>query len=196
MSTQMLPMSSPRPQTKLNNPPPAPTRYLRFGAFLLDVKREELFKDGARVKLQGKVYQALLALLEKPGDILTREALRTRLWPADTHVNYDANVNTTVNKLRQVLGDSPEEPIFVDTIPRKGYSFIAKVEYLDRLAALPEVPPAKLPSVSSAKDLTGPKSSFLRLALSSKWFTVGVLTLLVASVLFGAALMLYAHRGI
>jgi len=189
-------MSSPQPQEKLNNLPLAPARYLRFGAFLLDVKREELFKDGTRVKLQGKVYQALLALLEKPGDILTREALRTRLWPADTHVNYDANVNTTVNKLRQVLGDSPEEPVFVDTIPRKGYRFVAKVEYLDRVAPLLESVQAELSSVSPANDLAEPKSSFLRLALSSKWFTVGVLTLLVASILFGAALMLYSHRAI
>jgi DNA-binding winged helix-turn-helix (wHTH) protein len=196
MSTQMLPMSSPQPQEKLNNPPLAPARYLRFGAFLLDVKREELFKDGTRVKLQGKVYQALLALLEKPGDILTREALRMRLWPADTHVNYDANVNTTVNKLRQVLGDSPGQPVFVDTIPRKGYSFVAKVEYLDRLALPQKSEHRDLAPIPSTKDLTGPKSSFLRLARSSKWFTVGVVTLLVASMLFGAALVLYSHRAI
>jgi DNA-binding winged helix-turn-helix (wHTH) protein len=196
MSTQMVPMSSPQRQGKLNIPPSAPTRYLRFGAFLLDVKREELFKDGARVKLQGKVYQALLALLEKPGDILTREALRMRLWPADTHVNYDANVNTTVNKLRQVLGDSPEEPVFVDTIPRKGYSFVAKVEYLERVVPLPEIAPAGLPSALAANGLAEPGSSLMKLALSSKWFTVGVVSLLVASMLFGAAIVLYAYRAI
>jgi DNA-binding winged helix-turn-helix (wHTH) protein len=196
MSTQMLPMSSPEPQAKLNNPPSAPTRYLRFGAFLLDVKREELFKDGTRVKLQGKVYQALLALLEKPGDILTREALRMRLWPADTHVNYDANVNTTVNKLRQVLGDSPEEPIFVDTIPRKGYSFVAKVEYLDCLATPQESERRELTPTALTKASPEPNSSFVRMALSSRWFTVGVVTLLVASMLFGAAIVLYAHRAI
>jgi DNA-binding winged helix-turn-helix (wHTH) protein len=190
----MLRMSSPQPQEKLNNP--APARYLRFGAFLLDVKREELFKDGARVKLQGKVYQALLALLENPGDILTREALRTRLWPADTHVNYDANVNTTVNKLRQVLGDSPEQSLFVDTIPRKGYSFIAKVECLDHLPVIQQTAHGEISPAPLTKDLSEPKSSFLKSALSSKWFTVGVVTLVVASMLFGAALMLYAHRTI
>lgn len=196
MGTQMLPRFSPQPQENLNNRPIAPARYLRFGAFLLDVKREELFKDGSRVKLQGKVYQALLALLEKPGDILTREALRMRLWPADTHVNYDANVNTTVNKLRQVLGDSPDEPVFVDTIPRKGYSFVAKVEYLERLTPLSESTPAELSPAPSSSDLSQTKLSFLKLALSSKWFTAGVVTLLVASMLFGAALMLYSHRAI
>jgi len=122
MSTPLLPTRSPEQHEVLNNATLAPARYVCFGTFHLDLKKEELFKDGTRVKLQGKVYQALLALLQKPGEIVTREELRMQLWPSDTHVNYDANVNTTVNKLRQVLGDSPDQPAFVDTIPRKGYS--------------------------------------------------------------------------
>src|SRR5712664_4934596 len=117
MSTQPVPVHSQEDRENSNNSPVAPARYVCFGAFHLDLKKEELFKDGTRVKLQGKVYQALLALLQKPGEIVTREELRVQLWPSDTHVNYDANVNTTVNKLRQVLGDSPEQPAFVDTIP-------------------------------------------------------------------------------
>src|SRR5258708_24130576 len=100
MSTPMLPMHSTEQDEGLNNAAFAPARYVCFGAFHLDLKREELFKDGTRVKLQGKVYQALLALLQKPGEIVTREELRMQLWPSDTHGNYDANVNTTVNKLR------------------------------------------------------------------------------------------------
>src|SRR5215475_3008993 len=111
-----------------------PSGFLRFGNFHVDLKREELFKDGTRVRLPGKVYQALLALLEQPGEVVSREALRQRLWPAGTHVNYDANVNTTVNKLRQVLGDTPEQPQYVETIPRQGYSFVAGVE---KVAAVP-----------------------------------------------------------
>src|SRR4030081_129702 len=132
MSTQLGPTHSPEEHEGSNNPAISPARYACFGAFHLDLKREELFKDGTRVKLQGKVYQALLALLHKPGEIVTREELRTQLWPSDTHVNYDANVNTTVNKLRLVLGDSTEQPAYVETIPRKGYSFIAKIECADR----------------------------------------------------------------
>src|SRR5712692_4829066 len=132
MTTQPVPMRSPQEHEGSNNAAFPPARYVCFGAFHLDLKKEDLFKDGARVKLQGKVYQALLALLQKPGEIVTREELRMQLWPSDTHVNYDANVNTTVNKLRQVLGDSPEQPAFVDTIPRKGYIFVAKVEYADQ----------------------------------------------------------------
>src|SRR6266571_9505919 len=132
MSTQAVPMHSQEEPKRSDNAAFAPARYVCFGPFHLDLKKEELFKDGARIKLQGKVYQALMALLQKPGEVVTREELRMQLWPADTHVNYDANVNTTVNKLRQVLGDSPDKPAFVDTIPRKGYSFVCKVRYVDQ----------------------------------------------------------------
>lgn len=197
MSTQLLPTHSPAGQESSNKSALPPTRYLCFGTFHLDLQKEELFKDGARLKLQGKVYQALLALLEKPGEIVTREELRRHLWPSDTHVNYDANVNTTVNKLRQVLGDSPDQPAFVDTIPRKGYSFVAQVEHLERPAAhlaqrarhSPELSPA-----TPIEERAESRSSFIRVALSSKWFTAGVVTLVIASMLFGAALVLYAHR--
>ena len=106
-------------------------RRLCFGVFQLDLLRQRLFKDGTQVKMQGKVYQALIALIETPGEIVTRDALRTRLWPRDTHLNYDANVNTTVNKLRQVLGDTNEESKYIETIPRTGSSFVARVDYVD-----------------------------------------------------------------
>src|SRR5213080_4934297 len=106
-------------------------RYIHFGPFRIDQQRQEVTRNGSRLKLQGKVYQTLLTLLEKPGEVVTREELRMRLWPADTHVNYDANVNTTVNKLRQALGESTEKPLYIETIPRKGYSFIGNAEFSD-----------------------------------------------------------------
>ena len=102
-----------------------PSRFARFGGFELDVQRQELYRSGIRIRLQSKVYEALLVLLEAPHQIVSREVIRQRLWPGDSLVNFDANVNTTVNKLRQVLGDSPDAQLFVETIPRKGYSFIA-----------------------------------------------------------------------
>jgi DNA-binding winged helix-turn-helix (wHTH) protein len=197
MSTQMLPMHSPEEHVNSNDTATVPARYLCFGAFHLDLKKEELFKDGTRVKLQGKVYQALLALLQKPGEIVTREELRMQLWPLDTHVNYDANVNTTVNKLRQVLGDSSEQPAFVETTPRKGYSFVAKVEYVDQpviLHSLQASQPAELSPVTAGQEHAEGKALFFRTALLSRWFTAGVVTLVIASMLFGAALVLYAHR--
>src|SRR5205807_2417673 len=105
--------------------------------------------------LPGKVCQVLVTLLERHGEIVTREELRTRLWGSDTHVNFDANVNTTVNKLRQILGDSNEQSIYVQTIPRRGYSFIAPVEFLDQ----PDVHGAKsLATKSLAPKLFGTAS--------------------------------------
>src|SRR5262249_28314669 len=110
------------------------SRYLCFGGFQLDTQRELLFKDGAKVRLPGKVFQTLVALLEKPGEVVTREALREKLWPEGTFVNYDANVNTTVNKLRLVLGDSSDQPAYIETIPRLGYCFVGTVEPKSELA--------------------------------------------------------------
>src|SRR6201998_1033687 len=117
------------------------SRYIRFGPFQVDQHRQEVSKNGSRLKLQGKVYQVLLALIEKQGEVVTRAALGGRRGPADTHVNYDANVNTTVNKLRQALGDSSEKPLYIETIPRKGYCLIVQPEFTDApQAILPAIP--------------------------------------------------------
>jgi DNA-binding winged helix-turn-helix (wHTH) protein len=172
----------------------APTRYLRFGDFHLDLEKEELFRHGARVKLQGKVYQALVALLERPGEIVTREVLRMRLWPSDTHVNYDANVNTTVNKLRQILGTTEDRPSFVDTIPRQGYSFVAKVEYVDHPAPRPARPLPELDSYAADGANAGPRALFLGAEVPSRWFIAGVISLVLAGMLFGAALTMFVRR--
>jgi DNA-binding winged helix-turn-helix (wHTH) protein len=194
MSTQMVPMHSPEEYGSPKSVPAVPTRYIRFGRFHLDRKKEELFKDGSRVKLQGKLYQALAALLKKPGEVVTREELRLQLWPSGTYVNYDSNMNTAVNKLRQVLGDSSDQPAFVETIPRKGYTFVAKVEYLDRPLAPQSAHSEELSSVTAAAEHAKAKASFFRTTILSKWFTAGIVTLVIASMLFGAALVLYAHR--
>jgi DNA-binding winged helix-turn-helix (wHTH) protein len=106
----------------------AAERYLCFGQFQVDQQRMELFREGSRVRIPSKVFQVLLAFLERPGEIMTRKALRVRLWPGGTFVNSDANVNTVVNKLRLVLGDSPEKPMYVETVPRQGYCFLGNVE--------------------------------------------------------------------
>jgi DNA-binding winged helix-turn-helix (wHTH) protein len=196
MSTQTVPTHSPEVHEGSNKASFPPARYVCFGAFHLDLRKEELFKDGMRVKLQGKVYQALLALLGKPGEIVTREELRMQLWPSDTHVNYDANVNTTVNKLRQVLGDSPDQPAFVDTIPRKGYCFVAKVEYVDQPVTPPEELSLRTTPLTAVDERMEGNASFFRTTNLSKWFTAGVVVLVIAGMLFGAALVLFVHRAI
>ena len=106
---------------------PPPMR-LRFCKFELDLTSGELHKDGEKVALPPKAFEILRALAERPGDVVTREELRAQLWPADTFVEFDDNLNHAVNKLRQVLGDSAENPQFIETLPRKGYRFVAPVE--------------------------------------------------------------------
>src|SRR6476661_10749331 len=129
------------------------SRYIRFGPFQVDQHRQEVTKSGSRLKLQGKVYQVLLALIEKQGEVVTREDLRLRLWPADTHVNFDANVNTTVNKLRQALGDSSDQPLYIETIPRRGYCLVVQPECSD----LPAVSMAVVPNAEANKS-SGPST--------------------------------------
>ena len=173
-----------------------PTRYVRVGAFELDVKRQDLLKNGARLRLPGKVYQVLITLLERPGEIVTREELRARLWPSDTHVNFDANVNTTVNKLRQILGDSNEESAYVQTIPRRGYSFVSKVEFVEQ----PETAgmardEAERGEESSSLPGEAAGSRLFAMHSAKVWFTAGVIALVVAAMLLGAAITLFSHRA-
>ena len=161
-------------------------RYVRFGSYDLDLKHHELFRAGARVALPRKVFEVLLILIEKPGNVVTREALRARLWPPDSQVNYNANVNTTVNKLRQVLGDSTNQPVFVETIPRRGYAFIARTEFSDQ-------PSARESSVEPAADserragfLPESGNASIPTARHSAWFAVGAAAMLAAGILVGA----------
>ncbi len=102
-------------------------RLVRFGAFEADVQTGELRKDGVKLKFSGQPFQVLAVLLERPGEVVTREELQKRLWP-DTFVDVERNLNTAVNKIREVLGDSSENPCFVETLPRRGYRFIGQVE--------------------------------------------------------------------
>ena len=102
-------------------------RLIRFGAFEADVQTGELRKDGVKLKFSGQPFQVLAILLERPGDVVTREELQKRLWP-DTFVDVERNLNTAVNKIREVLGDSAESPRFVETLPRRGYRFIAPLD--------------------------------------------------------------------
>jgi DNA-binding winged helix-turn-helix (wHTH) protein len=165
-----------------------PSRFARFKDFELDVQKQELYRSGIRIKLQTKVYEALLVLLEAPHEVIGREILRQRLWPGDSLVNFDANVNTTVNKLRQILGDSPERPSYVETIPRKGYSFVADVTFADVLLRRPGSEPAtQTVAEAESRSLLGLQPL--------KWLTVGVIALVLSGMLFGAAVVLYMQRG-
>ena len=103
-------------------------RKMRFGAFDVDLRSGELHKHGIRLKLQDQPFQVLVILLEHAGDVVTREEFREKLWPADTFVDFDTGLNSAIKKLRDVLSDSAEEPRYIETLPRRGYRFIAHVE--------------------------------------------------------------------
>ncbi|MGH9453947.1 MAG: winged helix-turn-helix domain-containing protein, partial [Terriglobia bacterium] len=104
------------------------TQLLRFGVFEADLNSGEVYKSGRRLKLQDQPFQVLAALLERPGELVTREELQKKLWPGDTFVDFDSGLNRAINKIREVLDDSAESPRFVETLPRRGYRFIAPVE--------------------------------------------------------------------
>ena len=122
----------------------------RFGAFEVDVRSGELRKGGLKLKLQGMPFQILEALLERPGDVVTREELRLRIWPEGTFVDFDNSLNSAVNRLREALDDSADNPRFVETLPRRGYRFIAPVERIGEASPQPakERTTATLPGVS------------------------------------------------
>ena len=103
-------------------------RIYRFGAFEADPFTGELRKSGVRIRLQEQPFQVLLVLLERPGELVSREELRQRLWSADTFVDFDHSLNTVINKLRDALGDTAANPRFVETLARRGYRFLAPVQ--------------------------------------------------------------------
>src|SRR4029077_241165 len=110
---------------------PAPTQsphFLRFGILEVDVRAGEVRKGGVKLKLQEQPFQVLCMLVEHPGEIVTREDLRNRLWPADTFVDFARGLNAAVKRLRDALGDSADSPVFIETLARRGYRFIGTVE--------------------------------------------------------------------
>ena len=139
-------------------------RFFRFGLFEFDGLTGELRKDGkARPRLQGQPLEVLLHLLDRPGEVVTREELRQRLWPSDTFVDYDHSLNTAVNKLREALSDSADNPRFIQTIPRRGYRFIASVEVVNGAVtnggavtgAPPPAKPTEIREPGAAPPITG-----------------------------------------
>jgi DNA-binding winged helix-turn-helix (wHTH) protein len=131
---------------------------VRFGQYMADLTTHELWRNGIKVKLAGQPFIILEALLRHPGKLITREELRSRIWPGDTFVDFDHGLNAAVNKLREALGDSVSNPQYIETLPRRGYRFLAKVE------ALPIASEASLPTQRSQSNLAPALVSLKRLA--------------------------------
>src|SRR5690242_5001597 len=127
--------------------PSAPNpRLIRFGTFELDLRSGELRKGGRKIRLEGQPVQVLICLLQSPGELVTREELHRKLWPADTFVNFEHGLNAAVKRLRQALNDSADNPRFVETLPRRGYRFIAPAEPAGTIAVEnPQTQPPEIP---------------------------------------------------
>src|SRR3954464_7551734 len=111
----------------------APTRLskIRFGVFEVDPRAGELRKSGIRIKLQSQPFKLLTVLLSRPGEIVSREELQQHLWGTETVVNFDHSLGTAINKVREALGDSAENPRYIETLAKRGYRFVAPVQVLD-----------------------------------------------------------------
>src|SRR5438552_13152130 len=149
---------------------------LRFGVFEIDLRAGELTKRGLRIRLQEQPFQVLAMLVEKPGELVTREELRERIW-GRTVVDFDHGLNKAINKIREALGDSAENPRFVETVARRGYRFLADVTPIDTAADTrpgPEtdglVPPPDSPRVEPAAVGVPPKRPYRPRA----WTGVGI----------------------
>ena len=162
-------------------------RLVRFGPFEANLTTGELRKHGIRLKLQDQPFQILAMLLARPGELVTREEIRQKLWPSGTFIDFDNGLNTAINRLREALGDSAENSKFIETLPRRGYRFIGALDGFDP-ARVPTVPSASPPP--GAQELGVPTSTQLERItrpLRSHWIR-DVLFLLAGTALLLAAI--------
>jgi DNA-binding winged helix-turn-helix (wHTH) protein len=147
------------------------SRRLQFAEFVFDCATSSLYREGIRIHLQEQPSQVLAALVERPGEIVARDALRERLWKSDTFVDFEHGLNTAVKKLRQALGDSAETPAFIETLPRRGYRFIAPVR--------PVSPPAEETVVAQAIPAPGITAETRRIRASAAWVAAVGMVILI-----------------
>src|SRR5712692_5997158 len=157
-----------------------PLRRLGFGVFEVDLRAGQLTKRGRRLRLQEQPFQVLAMRLEKPGELVTREELRGRLWPR-TVVDFDHGLNKAISKIREALGDSVEGPRFVETVARRGYRFLADVAVIDTADGQPEAAPDDLarPTDPALVDLTVAGASPKRSLRSHVWRVFGICVAIV-----------------
>ncbi len=126
------------------------SRLLRFENFELDIRSGELRKGGVKLRLQGQPIQVLAALLNSPGNLVTREELRAQVWPAETFVDFDHSLHNAIARIRETLGDSAEKPRYIETLPRRGYRFIGTVERVGPSESVPALAVTSEPEARSS----------------------------------------------
>ena len=164
----------------------AAVRLYRFGVFELDPRAGELRRQGQKIKVQKKSLQLLLLLVERAGELVLRDELRAGLWPVDTFVDFDANIKTALNRLRQSLGDSAENPVFIETIPKAGCRFIAPVTKVERLK------PSEVLALDSVLTVTGTSSN----AAPRWWNLVTASALLLVIMTIGLTILARRKQSI
>ena len=168
-------------------------RIFRFGAFEFHVQARELRKHGFRIKLNGQPISVLAMLLERPGEVVTREDLQVRLWPAGTYVDFEHSVNAAVKRLRQALGDSADSPRFIETLARNGYRFIAPLsERIDDLAEPAGQKHAEEPQSAAQAQNT---AKWLRFLAFPRVMAGVLLLIVIAGVIIGLHERRPAHTG-
>lgn len=151
---------------------PQPAQCYRFGVFEADPSTGELRRQGTRVKLHAQPFQVLCLLLDRPGELLTREEISHKLWPDGTFVDYDHGVNSAVNRVREALGDTASSPRFIETLARRGYRFVAPVERIQAKQETPaprsaEIPPEGAAPGASPSDDSPSETGFRNRILAS-----------------------------
>src|SRR6202140_4182225 len=170
-----------------------PSKMVRCGVFEIDLKAFELRKHGLRLKLAEQPFQILAILLEQPGEVITRDELRERLWPGDTFVDFDHGLNNAVMRLREALGDSHDKPRFIETLPRRGYRFIAPVPEIHTppktLGADPSLnSSAAFPPPDAPEQLSVDRPQLFSRSNGSNWLTLPRIALMSTAVLVFAVL--------
>ena len=170
-------------------------RYIYFGEFCIDQAAERVFRGGTQLDIGGKGYAILIILIKKYGQIVMREEIRRALWPADANIDVASNINTSIHNLRQILGDSRSEAIYIETIPRKGYIFNAIPEFSSKASressdVLQDASSEKANSAIEAERLQQEPSKAGRTGITMIWVLAGMLLLGI-----GLATFWVAHVG-
>ena len=159
-------------------------RTVRFGAFEADLHAGEVRKSGSRIKLQEQPFKVLQILLEHPGDVVTRDELQSRIWPAENFGDFDHAVNVAIGKLRTALGDCADDPTFIETVPRRGYRFVGRLEEAPAEASPPEAPASSAqPPISQPAGVSSGRTRALLMLLAAA----------VSAILLGLGVLL-GHR--
>jgi DNA-binding winged helix-turn-helix (wHTH) protein/tetratricopeptide (TPR) repeat protein len=171
----------PLPEANRVRPAPENLSTLRFDVFTLDLRAGELYRSGHKIKLQEQPFRILAMLLAQPGQVVTREQLRERLWPQDTFVDFDHSLNTAVKKLRLALNDDADKPRFIETLPKRGYRFVGPAE---ESMGVPESSSGSATGSVAREDARG--SAGVTLLADARWRIAAALAVLIVAIATGA----------